>query len=152
MSATLPHTKAVLPRRARHRILIVANETCGPALCEVVKAHAADVEPELFIIVPALTKGRLQYWATDFEEAEAEAKLKLEHALSCLSDHGLGARGHIADPDPAQAIADALHEFAADEIIIATHPEERSNWLERHVVERARRFGLPTTHVVVDRP
>jgi GABA permease len=50
-----------------------------------------------------------------------------------------------------QAIADGLCDFDADEIVIATHPEGRSHWLERGVVERAKeRFDLPVTHVVVD--
>ena len=46
---------------------------------------------------------------------------------------------------------DELRTFGADEIIISTHPEGRSNWLERGVVEHAReRFTVPITHVVVD--
>ncbi len=41
--------------------------------------------------------------------------------------------------------------FAADEIVVSTHPAGRSNWLEHGVVERAKeRFDLPITHVVVD--
>jgi hypothetical protein len=41
--------------------------------------------------------------------------------------------------------------FQADEIVISTHPPERSHWLERGVVERARdEIDLPVTHVVVD--
>ena len=36
-------------------------------------------------------------------------------------------------------------------IVISTHPEGRSNWLERGVVTSAReRFAVPITHVVVD--
>jgi hypothetical protein len=36
-------------------------------------------------------------------------------------------------------------------MIISTHPPERSRWLERGVVERARRdIDLPITHVIVD--
>ena len=35
--------------------------------------------------------------------------------------------------------------------MISTHPEGRSNWLERNVVGAAReRFDVPITHVVVD--
>ena len=50
-----------------------------------------------------------------------------------------------------QAIEDALRTFGADEIIISTHPEGRSNWLEKGVVSGARkRFTVPITHVVVD--
>jgi hypothetical protein len=58
----------------------------------------------------------------------------------------------VGDADPLQAAADALRVFPADELVVATHPEGRSNWLARGVVERARRrFGLPVVHVVVDR-
>ena len=57
----------------------------------------------------------------------------------------------MGDADPLQAIEDALRTFGADEIIISTHPEGRSNWLERGVVDSAReRFAVPITHVVVD--
>jgi hypothetical protein len=35
--------------------------------------------------------------------------------------------------------------------VISTHPEGRSNWLERGVVESAKeRFDVPVAHVVVD--
>ena len=50
-----------------------------------------------------------------------------------------------------QAIEDSLRTFGADEIIISTHPEGRSNWLEKGVVSGAQqRFTVPITHVVVD--
>ena len=46
---------------------------------------------------------------------------------------------------------DALRTFGADEIVISTHPEGRSNWLERGVVSSAReRYAVPIHHVVVD--
>ena len=57
----------------------------------------------------------------------------------------------LGDADPIQAMEDALRTFGADEIIVSTHPEGRSHWLERGVVERAReRCEAPITHVVVD--
>ena len=50
-----------------------------------------------------------------------------------------------------QAIEDGLRTFGADEVIISTHPEGRSVWLEKGVVRAAReRFDVPITHVVVD--
>jgi hypothetical protein len=68
-----------------------------------------------------------------------------------LREAGVNVRGEVGDGDPVQAIEDALRTFGADEIIISTHPEGRSNWLERGVVESAReRFAVPITHVVVD--
>jgi hypothetical protein len=69
-----------------------------------------------------------------------------------MSSAGLRARGYVGDHhDPNTALEDALREFAADEVLVSTHPPERSRWLEAGVVERARRdIPLPVTHVVVD--
>ena len=65
---------------------------------------------------------------------------------------GIDARGEVGDHhDPNTAIEDALRVFPADEVIVSTHPPERSRWLESGVVERAEReLPLPVTHVVVD--
>src|SRR6266581_8680498 len=64
---------------------------------------------------------------------------------------GIEGHGEVGDGEPLQAIEDALRTFGADEIIISTHPEGRSNWLEKGVVSGAReRFAVPITHVVVD--
>ena len=49
-----------------------------------------------------------------------------------------------------QAIEDALRLFPADELVVATHPARRSHWLAGGLVERARAFGLPVTHVVAE--
>ena len=68
-----------------------------------------------------------------------------------MREAGIDAHGEVGDSDPLQAIEDSLRTFAPDELVISTHPEGRSNWLERGVVEAAReRFALPVTHVVVD--
>jgi len=53
--------------------------------------------------------------------------------------------------DPLQAIEDALRNVGRGRDHPSTHPEGRSNWLERGVVSKAReRFAVPITHVVVD--
>lgn len=55
----------------------------------------------------------------------------------------------IGDSNPLLAIADALANFQASEIVIATHPAGRSNRLEHGLIENARvRFAMPVTHVV----
>ncbi len=64
---------------------------------------------------------------------------------------GLDGRGEIGDSDPNVAIEDALRAFPADELLISTHPPQRSRWLEQGVVKWAREeIELPITHVVVD--
>jgi hypothetical protein len=65
---------------------------------------------------------------------------------------GLRARGYVGDHhEPNSSLEDALRDFPADEVVISTHPPDRSHWLERGVVTRARNeVPLPITHVVVD--
>ncbi len=75
----------------------------------------------------------------------------MELSLIAIGGLGLKARGEIGDSDPNVAIEDALRVFPADEIVISTHPPDRSRWLERGVVDRAReQIDLPIAHVVVD--
>jgi GABA permease len=75
----------------------------------------------------------------------------VDASVASLRAVGIDAEGEVGDTDPVQAIEDALRTFQPDELVISTHPEGRSKWLERGVVERAReRFALPLTHVVVD--
>ena len=143
------------PRRrgveGERRILVVANETlAGRRLLEEIGRAAAGVREEVLVVSPALNSP-LRHWASDDDKARARAQERLERSLGQLARAGIRVRGEIGDSDPLQAIEDALRTFGADEIIISTHPEGRSNWLERGVVEGARqRFAVPITHVVVD--
>jgi len=68
-----------------------------------------------------------------------------------LEAAGIAARGEIGSESPLEAIADALAVFPADEIVVATPPQESTNWLEQGVVERARELHeQPVTHLVVE--
>lgn len=133
------------------RILVVANETvAGRALREEIRHHVGDAEAEVLVVCPALNS-RLRRWVSDEDGARAKAEERLSESLAALSEIGIEARGSVGDGDPVQAIEDALRTFAADELIISTHPRGRSNWLEKDVVNRAfLRFQLPITHVVVN--
>ncbi|MFL6041260.1 MAG: hypothetical protein ACJ740_07645 [Gaiellales bacterium] len=130
------------------RILVIANETCaGRRLFDELASRRA---AEILVIAPALNS-RLRHLFADVDGARAAAEERLSASISALRAHGLDARGAVGDSDPVCAIEDALAEFDADEVIISTHPPDRSNWLERGVVERAReRIDLPVSHVVVD--
>jgi hypothetical protein len=68
-----------------------------------------------------------------------------------LRKQNIEARGEVFDPDPFSATMDAVGMYKPDEIIISTHPETRSGWMRRDLVERVRdASGLPVEHVVVD--
>jgi hypothetical protein len=136
----------------KHRMLVVANETIGgEALLTEIRERCRGRDCEIFVITPALAVSRAEHWASDVDEAMELARQRMELSLIEIDRLGLRARGEIGDSDPNVAIEDALRVFPADEIVISTHPPERSRWLEHGVVDKAReRIDLPITHVVVD--
>ena len=138
-------------QQPRHAILVIANRTCPcPTLVDEVARRAMHTPAEVLVVAPALNS-RLRHWMSDVDAARRAAEERLDSCLTRLKAAGISARGEIGDGDPMQAIADALSTFAADEIVIATHPEDRSNWLAHDLVGRARaRFDPPVLHIVVD--
>src|SRR5258705_5012554 len=136
----------------KHRILLVASETVGGgALLEEIRGRSSGGDCRVMVVTPALPVSRASHWASDTDEAVELARQRMELSLIAIGELGLKAEGEIGDSDPNVAIEDALRVFPADEIVISTHPRERSRWLERGVVERAReQIDLPITHVVVD--
>jgi hypothetical protein len=152
--STDPVERAPVPHRGaddERRILVVANETVGGAeLHEVLRRKSEGVREQVLVVCPALNTP-LRHWASDEDAARAAAQERLSASLAQLAREGIDARGEVGDGDPLQAMEDALRTFGADEIVISTHPEGRSHWLERNVVGQAReRFDVPITHVVVD--
>jgi hypothetical protein len=149
-----PPAREVIPSRSgedERRILVVANETVGGReLLEILREKSAGVNERILVVCPALNS-QVRHWASDEDGARAAAQDRLDASLARLRSEGIQARGEVGDGDPLQAMEDALRTFGADEIVISTHPEGRSNWLERNVVGSARdRFEVPITHVVVD--
>jgi len=133
------------------RILVIANETVGGTMLrEMILSKSAGVHEQVLVVVPALNSP-LRHWASDEDNARASAADRLEQSLQWLREAGVEAAGEVGDGDPLQAMEDALRTFGADEIVISTHPEGKSHWLERGVVQKAReRFAVPITHVVTD--
>jgi hypothetical protein len=133
------------------RILVIANETVGgKTLSDLIHQRAEGVREEVLVVTPALNSP-LKHWASDEDDARSAAQERLEASLARLREVGVNARGEVGDSEPLQAMEDAMRTFGADEIIISTHPEGRSHWLEKGIVQAAReRFVVPITHVVVD--
>ncbi|MHB8470025.1 MAG: hypothetical protein ACYDCH_09760 [Gaiellaceae bacterium] len=133
------------------RILVIANETVGGrSLLDEVARLAAGEPVEVLVVAPALNS-LVRHWTSDEDAARAAAEKRVQASVARLSATGLQVRGEVGDAEPLQAIEDALRTFGADEIVISTHPEGRSHWLEQGLVEEARRrFTPPVAHVVVD--
>jgi hypothetical protein len=137
--------------RMGRRILVVSNETAvGTVLHQAIRFRARNLAGEVLVVAPA-PSSRLRRWTSDVDPARRAVEARLARSLERLSAAGISARGRVGDGDPLQAIADALSTFPADEIIIATHPPDRSHWLARDLVGRARSiWDVPILHVVVD--
>jgi hypothetical protein len=129
-----------------HVTLAVANRTAsGDELLEALKEKADQFsEPDkrqLFIIVIPQEGGDGQ--------AARRARTRLKLALDRLRVRGLFAAGMVGDPDPFNAIMNALQYFRVDDIVISTFPETKSGWLRTDLIERVRRAtGKPVEHVV----
>jgi hypothetical protein len=134
-----------------HRVLVVANETVGGrALLGEIEYRCRGRDSEVLVVTPALTSA-VKHWLSDVDDAIHVARERQSHSVRAIEAIGLSARGEVGDSDPNVALEDALRTFPADEVIISTHPPQRSRWLERGVVARARdEVDLPVTHVIVD--
>jgi hypothetical protein len=151
--AERPIPTATVRRSAEdeRRILVIANETVGGStLRNCIRKRSEGYREQVLVVSPALNSP-LRHWASDEDGARAAARRRLDASLARLREAGVDAHGEVGDAEPLQAIEDGLRTFGADEVIISTHPEGRSHWLEQRLVERAReRFAVPITHVVVD--
>src|SRR5256714_3636518 len=140
---------------ASHRILVVANETVGGrALIDTVKRHAEEAhgrnQPFHVTVICPQNQPKSGYVIYE-DSVRAAAENRLRMTLAQLREIGIEADGEVMDPDPFSATMDAIGAYGADEIIISTHPDTRSGWLRRDLVDRVRdAAGVPVEHVVVD--
>ena len=135
---------------SRRRVLVVVDQPCtAPELCASVRAHTGTDPIEALVIAPAHGRPETQ-WYVDEDAARADATHRLRACVACLARHGIRASGQLSDPDPVQAIADALHDFPADEILLISARQRPSSWLRQSVIDRARHaFEQPVEQVVM---
>ena len=137
---------------APRHILVVANETvAGRRLLDAVRKRAAQGPIRVTVVCPQ-NAPRMGYVVYQ-DERRSAAERRLRRTLDLLHEAGIAARGAVVDPDPLQAIRDALHEYRPDEVIVSTHPESKgSSWLRGNLIDRARKLAgdIPVEHVVVD--
>lgn len=139
------------PESYVRQVLVLANETvAGRSLLDAVRARAAEGPIRVTVLAPQnAPRGGLVVYQ---DERRSAADRRLHKTLDLLHEAGIAARGAVVDPDPLQALRDGIREFEPDEIIVSTHPEQRSGWLRGNLIDRARKVAgeLPLEHVVVD--
>ncbi len=130
------------------RLLVIATVAVEPAaLRDYISQHIGDSPAELKIVAPAANVSPLEWLASDEDAARSEAEELAEHSADALEGEAR-VETEVGDPDPVQAIEDALRTFPADEVLVVTPPGEQTNWLEQDAGAQAReRFGIPVTHL-----
>jgi hypothetical protein len=121
--------------------LVVANRTASsPALLDALKSRTDESEPHVFIFVVPQEGGQ--------GVAARQARARLTQMIDRARAADLICAGMIADPDPYNAIMNALQFFRVDDIVISTLPATRSGWMRADLVERVRRASnKPVEHV-----
>jgi hypothetical protein len=132
-------------------ILVVANETVvSRTLVDAIEAHAACGPVEVTVVAP-VNQPR-QGYVVYYDTRKAAARRRLDKTLDLLRGEGIPATGVVVEADPVAALRDAIEQLEPDEVIVSTHPQQKSSWLRRNAVEQMRRVAgdIPFEHVVVD--
>jgi hypothetical protein len=137
----------------RH-ILVVANETvAGSRLIDAVKQKAARQDVELVTVLAPVNTPRAGYVVYE-DTRRAAAGRRLDRTLAALREAGIPAHGLVVESDPADAVRDAfgMLDPKPTDVILSTHPVEKSGWMRKNVVDRVRKAAgdVPVEHIVVE--
>jgi hypothetical protein len=134
----------------RH-ILVVANETVvSRRLVDLIEERAGGGPVQVTVVAP-VNQPR-QGYVVYYDTRKAAARRRLDKTLDLLRKEGVPANGIVVESDPVSALRDAIHQLEPDEVIVSTHPQQKSGWLRRNAVDQMRRVAgdIPFEHVVVD--
>lgn len=113
------------------------------------RAVLGDDVDELRVVVPMVRQSRLGWLTNDEDDTREEA----EEAASAIADAVPAERTEASagDDDPLLAVKDALREFAADEVVVITRPDDEATWLEEGSAEEIARElgGIKVTRLTV---
>lgn len=132
-------------------VLVVANETLeGDELIAAVTRRAAQGPIRAVVVAPVNepVAGNVVYE----HSRRAAAGRRLDRTLTALRAAGVPAHGGVMDGGPLNAVKDILAQEHVDELIVSTHPEAKSGWLRRNLIDEIRKAAgtRPVEHVVAD--
>src|SRR4051794_25562136 len=131
------------------RVLVVANKTAAtPALLDAVRERAGRGDAQFTLLVPNTHGGLNKITAAehDMEADEAQQVIALAKPLLEAATGGT-VETMIGDPNPLDAIQDAVNLHGFDEIIISTLPTRVSRWLHLDLPSKLNGLGIPVTTV-----
>ena len=129
------------------KLLVLTPEPIdGKALRSVAGEEAADAE--VLVISPAVHESGLRFWMSDADDAIADAQQTAEESAERLSEDGIDAVGDTGESEPVVALQDALATFAADQIVIFTHPDDEQGYREADGLDD---LGVPVRFAEISR-
>jgi hypothetical protein len=122
--------------------------TTEPITAEQLRAALpAGVGPEhaeVMVVAPALHENALQFWFSDADEAIGKARAVGRESLERLNEAGVSASADTGESDLVEAAQDALQTFAADRIVLFSHPPDGQRYREDvDARELSERLGVP---------
>ena len=132
-------------------VLVVANETLvGRELVDTLLGRAEHGPIRVAVVAP-VTQPREGY-VVYRDSRRAAASRRLDSVLAALRLAGIPAHGGVFDDEPLAAVKDVLASEDVDEIVVCTHPETKSGWLRKNLVDEIRKVAgdRPVEHVVSD--
>jgi hypothetical protein len=132
------------------KILVVANETLTcDELLDAVRSRVT--EGDVVTVIAPVNEPREGYVVYE-NTRRAAAGRRLDKTLTQLREAGVPADGHVVDHDPLTAVKDAIAVERPDEVIVSTHPDTKSGWRRRNLIDEIRRScgAIAVTHVVSD--
>jgi len=133
---------------SRARVLVVAHKTAAtPSLIAAVRDRAQRGGAAFTLLVPNVAHGL--HKVVDAEDQDAgEAEQVIALAKPLLEDAAGGqVETLIGDPNPLDAIQDAVNLHGFDEIIISTLPTRVSRWLKLDLPHKLEGLGKPVTTI-----
>jgi nucleotide-binding universal stress UspA family protein len=133
------------------KLLVLTPEPIDADMLRSVLGEDAE-GAEVLVVSPATNQSKLAFWVSDPDEAIAEAEAAQEETVERLEEAGIDAAGDTGESEPALALQDALATFAADRIVIFSHPDGDLDYREDEgLADAEARFGVPVTHAVIGR-
>jgi hypothetical protein len=126
------------------KLLVLTPEPIDADMLRSVLGEDAE-GAEVLVVSPATNQSKLAFWVSDPDEAIAEAEAAQEETVERLEEAGIDAAGDTGESEPALALQDALATFAADRIVIFSHPDGDLDYREDEgLADAEARFGVPS--------
>lgn len=135
----LPSAPAHVGPPDERRLLVLAQEPVPDGLLQALRDAADRV-----LVVSAPVTRPIARLTSDSDDARERAHRRVEAIVGELRARGADASGVVGDPDPVQALEDALRTFGGDAIAVSAPPGRAGTRLMARVRER---YALPVTRL-----